>query len=816
MDADPPVTQHAPGAPGIGPTWTSSDKDTVGCTLGPARLWFTLGHGILNEVYYPRVDIPQIRDLGFIVAGGTGFWVEVKRLETREVRLAGEGIPAVEVVHRHPQFELGLRITPDRRRDVLLVEVVLEGDADLRPYVLLAPHLGGTGRDNTAAVDGFRGRRVLWAEQGPFALALVAADEHQRDAWERASAGYVGESDGWQDFARNGAMQWEYLRAGPGNVALMGSLPRRAVLALGFGSSRESAATLAISSLLRPFERAWQRQLVDWKSWHEKCSNHRALTMELPESVRHAFTVSAMALRVHQDKTYPGAMVASLSVPWGNTRDELGGYHLVWPRDLVECAGALLGLGAEEEARDSLRYLIATQHEDGHWYQNQWLGGKPYWEGVQLDEAGFSVLLAAALAERDALAGIEVEDMVRRALGFIARVGPSSDQDRWEEVAGVNTFTLAVCIAALVAGARFLDPEASAFSLALADYWNASIEDWTAARDTPLARRLAVRGYYVRVAPLQGIGDAEYQSHVRPIEDCATDPRPPVDGQVGVDFLQLVRFGLRRPDHPMVRDSLTVVDALLRVDFPGGPAWRRYNGDGYGEHEDGRPFDGSGRGRAWPLLTGERGHYELVAGNDPLPYLEAMAAMSGASGMLPEQVWDGDPIAARGLFPGRPSGSAMPLAWAHGELVKLVLSRELGRPFDRPEAVWARYRGRRPRSAKAFWSAQAPVGRIEPGQTLSVVLSEPGTVHWGTNGWQDVRDTPTGAVGLGLHVVELPTDRLARGETVDLTYRSARSGDWAGRDWRVTVVPRRARRAKGGSPGRVSKRRPPVTARGQE
>ena len=166
----------APGAPGLSPTWCSSAKDIVGCSLGPSRLWFTIGGGIVNEVYYPRVDIPQIRDLGFLVADGLGFWVEVKRLWQYTVELIEPGIPAVKVVHRHERFELALRIVPSVQRDVLLVEVALTGDESLRPYVLLAPHLGGTGLDNQAAVADYGGHRVLWAEQGPFALALAAVD----------------------------------------------------------------------------------------------------------------------------------------------------------------------------------------------------------------------------------------------------------------------------------------------------------------------------------------------------------------------------------------------------------------------------------------------------------------------------------------------------------------------------------------------------------------------------------------------------------------------------------------------------------------
>src|SRR6266567_6424699 len=146
---------HAPGAPGIPPTWTSSAKDMVGTSLGPARLWFTLGFGIVNEVYYPRVDTPQIRDLGFIVAGAGGFWSEIKRNADYSLRLLAPGVPAVEVVHQHPRYQLRLRITPDPRRDVLLIECRLDsagGDGELGLYVLVAPHLGATGFDNAASV----------------------------------------------------------------------------------------------------------------------------------------------------------------------------------------------------------------------------------------------------------------------------------------------------------------------------------------------------------------------------------------------------------------------------------------------------------------------------------------------------------------------------------------------------------------------------------------------------------------------------------------------------------------------------------------
>ncbi|HEY6824949.1 MAG TPA: glycoside hydrolase family 15 protein, partial [Steroidobacteraceae bacterium] len=435
----------APGAPGLSPTWCSSDKEMVGCTLGASKLWFTIGGGIINEVYYPRVDLPQIRDLGFIVGDGTAFWVEVKRLWRHTVQLAAPGAPAVRIVHRHERFELTLRVTPCESRDVLLIEVSLSGDETLKPYALLAPHLGGTGLGNRAAVADYRGRRLLWAEQGPFGLALAAVTAQQQEAFGRASAGVVGASDGWQDFARNGRLTWQYDDAGPGNVALIGELPRQAVLALGFGSSPESAATLALSALSEPFAISWERQLTAWTSWHTPCA-HDVLCMGLPAECAEQVRISTMVLRVHQDQTYPGALVASLSVPWGNTSEERPGYHLVWPRDLVESAGALFAVGALPEARNTLRYLQATQHADGHWSQNQWLGGKAYWEGLQLDETAFPVLLAVALDEHNALEGTEVRDMIQRALAFLIRNGPVTQQDRWEENAGLNTFTLALCI----------------------------------------------------------------------------------------------------------------------------------------------------------------------------------------------------------------------------------------------------------------------------------------------------------------------------------------------------------------------------------
>jgi glucoamylase len=779
----PTLTDDAPGNPGLLPTWASSAKDMVGTTLGPARLWFTIGYGILNEVFYPRVDLPQTRDLGFIVADGRGFWCEVKRLGTHRVDLAGPGIPAVEVTHIHPRFRLTQRIAPDARRDALLIEMRLDGDPDLLPYALLAPHVGGTGHGNVASVYSDRGHIVLAAEQGPFALALAASGKGQEDAWSAASAGYVGSSDGWQDFKRNGAMTWRYRRAGPGNVALIGQLPRQATLALAFGGSRESAATLALSALVQEFDAVWQDHVARWRDWQSSLQIKGLVPSRFEEKVR----LSAMVLRTHQDKTYPGAMVASLSIPWGNARNDIGGYHLVWPRDLVESALALVAMGAIDDARDSLRYLIATQLPDGRWHQNQWLGGTPSWTNVQLDEVGWPVLLAAALAERDALKGINASEMVQRALGFVVRTGPGSEQDRWEEIDGIGTFTLAICIAALVTGATLLSGPEQELALAVADDWNANIEEWTSVAGSALAQRFGVQRYYVRCAPLRVLQDRGAFADRIALRNRGPGAEIVAQDQVSTDFLQLVRFGLRRADDPLVRDTLKVADGMLRIDTPSGPVWYRYNEDGYGEREGGLPYLGVGIGRGWPLLTGERGHYELAAGGNAEALLEAMGNMTGPGGLLPEQVWDRASLPMAFLHPGKPTGSAMPLAWAHGEFIKLAMSIVAGTPIDPPRAVARRFANGGGVPTYEHWTVRAQRRRLRRERGLRWLLEERSTIQWTADDWKTEADLETKLGAYDLHVAELPAHRLAGARSLRFRLRNLVTGKWDTTDYALAV-----------------------------
>jgi len=764
------------------PTWAPARKDIVGASLGSSRLWFTLAQGIVTEVYYPRIDIPQIKDLGFIVADDQGFWVELRRLGDYTVTLPAPGVPAATVVHRHPRFTFTLEVCPSERRDTLLLRYRLEGDASLKPYALLSARLGDDALSNMAFVATHDGRGVLWAEQGPFALALSAMRPDGADAFERRSVGCLEVSDGWQDFNRNGRMTWAYDEAGPGTVSLMGEIARQGKLALGLAASKEAAATLSVSALLDDFDEEWDAHAQAWQEWLGQCRG-AAFGGQIDDRL----SLSATVLKVHQDRTYRGAAVASLSVPWGDTSTSRGGYHLVWPRDLVETAGALVAMESYRDARDVLRYLIATQHEDGHWFQNQWLGGRPFWQGLQLDEAAFPILLASLLAGREALDAIPVNDMIVRAVGFIARSGPSTCQDRWEEDAGLNMFTLAVAIAALVEGAEYLDGPAKEHALRVADYWNARLEDWAFVQGTPLAEQLKVDGYFIRTVPLDASGERQSFAETVTIKNLDHNPNLPASGQVSTDCLQLVRYGLRAADDPSITDSIKAIDHLLKTDTPSGPVWHRYNADGYGEHDDGTGFDGTGRGRGWPLLTGERGHYALCAGEDATLYLDAMMAMSSPLGLIPEQVWDTAPIPSHDLVPGKPSGSAMPLVWAHAEFAKLCHSLAAGRPVDRPAATWGRYRGVRPQIDYDIWGPNYRPTQIAAGHALYVAMNAPARVHFGTNGWQSVQDIDTEDTGLGVHVAHLPTDTLAPGDSIQFTFFWPESGNWEGRNFEVAI-----------------------------
>jgi len=259
---------------------------------------------------------------------------------------------------------------------------------------------------------------------------------------------------------------------------------------------------------------------------------------------------------------------------------------------------------------------------------------------------------------------------------------------------------------------------------------------------------------------------------------------------VSPDALALVRFGLRAPNDRRILDTVRVIDAVLKTDLPVGPCWRRYNGDGYGEHEDGSAFDGTGLGRPWPLLTGERAHYELAAGNasGAKALLSALEGFASDGDLIPEQVWDATDIPERELIRGRPSGSAMPLAWAHAEHVKLLRSLADGRVFDMPPQPRERYQVQQVRSRHAIWRFNHKCRTLPAGRVLRIELPAAGSVHWSADGWRTIHDTATIDSGLGVHYADLDSADLAVDREVVFTLYWSAESRWEGVNYTLRVI----------------------------
>jgi glucoamylase len=792
----------APGGPGGPARWTSSAKSGVGTALSNrSRVWFTLSHGIFNEIYYPRIDQACIRDMGLVVTDGATFFSEEKRDTDSRVRWLADGVPAFHLTNtsRDGRYNIEKEIVADPKRDTVLQRTRFRPQqgplSSYHLHVLLAPHLGNQGGGNSAWVDDFEGTPLLFARRNGSALALACSA-----AWIKRSVGYVGSSDGWQDLKAHQKMTWEYTRADNGNVALVGEIDLMAsqgnfLLALGFGEHPEEAARNAIASLHGGFDEARDAYLDGWQDWAKAllpANNGSTTPSDLSQK-------SLAVLRAHESKTAPGGLIASLSIPWGSSKgdNDLGGYHLVWSRDMVETAGGLLAAGAHDEVRRVLAYLRTTQQADGHWSQNMWLDGSPYWNGIQMDETALPVLLVDLALRQKALTEADVVQlwtMVRRAAGYLVRNGPVSPQDRWEEDPGYSPFTVAAQIAALLAAADLADLSHEAalgtYLRETADVWNSSIDRWMYASATDWCRRFDVTGYYVRIAPKEtGGGGARFESGVRIKNVAASEDTLAAIHLVSPDALALVRFGLRAAGDPRMRDTAKVIDALLKIETPTGPTWHRYNGDGYGEHEDGTPFDGTGIGRGWPLLTGERAHYELAGGHleSAKSLLATMESFANQGGLISEQVWDSPDIAARELHFGRPSGSAMPLVWAHAEHLKLRRSLQDGHLFDLPPQTVQRYLTDHTESPRMVWRFNHKIRSMPSGKLLRIETLAPAVVHWSADDWRTVQDATTRDTGLGVHTADLQVQRLSGGGRVDFTFHWLDAGRWEGVDFAVQI-----------------------------
>ena len=791
------IPRFAPGGPGIEPRWTRGTKAAVGTAYSTSsRVWYTLDDGCVTEVYYPTIDSPQIRDLQFLVTDGENFFHDERRNFVGEIDCISEAALGFTATNREKEgrYSIHKTILGDPHQNCLLIQTHLDAPPELLPklrmYVLCAPHLEIGGWHNNGEVLRFDGHTVLVAHKGNTWLVIGATVP-----FTECSCGYVGVNDGWTDLADNYRLDWQYDAVLDGNIALTGGLDlshsNKFTLALAFGTNRHNALSTLAQSLSIPFEQTLEAFTRQW----DRTSKRFALTAGSKSSK--LFERSVNLLLAHEDKTYPGAMIASLSIPWGDEKgdEELGGYHLVWTRDMVKCVTALLAVGDLHTPLRALIYLAVSQRGHGGFYQNFWIDGRPHWRGIQLDGVALPVLLAWRLWKLDALGNFDPYSMVRRACGFLIREGPVTAQDRWEEASGYSPSTLAVHIAALICAAEFFadrgDQGTAEFVRDYADFLESHIDRWTVTTQGTLVP--GVTRHYIRINP----GDIRHCTDEDP--NCGTlvlaNQGPgdraefPAKEIVDAGFLELVRYGIRDAHDSLIQDSLRVVDAVLKVDTPFGPCWRRYNHDGFGQRDDGASYNGWGVGRAWPLLTAERGHYELAAGRDPEPYLRALEKFSGGIGLIPEQIWDAPDLPSRHFLFGRKTGAAMPLLWAHAEYVKLRHSLVDGKSCDVIEPAYDRYvRGHREHRPIEVWKFNRQVPMIAVGTRLRIQATSPFLLHWTSDEWLHSTDTRSMATSVDIEFVDLPLP--VQSTTIRFTFLWVDENRWEGKDYTVELQAR--------------------------
>jgi len=748
----------------------------------------------VTEVYYPTIDSPQIRDLQFLITDGESFFHDERRNFDGEIGCIAEAALGFEVTKREKQgrYAIHKTILGDPHQNCLLVHTRLEAPpesrAKLRMYVLCAPHLEIGGWHNNGEVLRLRGRKVLVAHKGNTWLVIGATVP-----LTECSCGYVGVNDGWTDLADNYRLDWQYEAALDGNIALTGGLDLSCgtefTLGLAFGATRHDALSSLVQSLSIPFQQIRETFIRQW----DRTSRRFALAARCADSK--LFERSVNLLLAHEDKTFPGAMIAALSIPWGEKKsdEELGGYHLVWTRDMVKSVSALLAVGDLNTPLRSLIYLAVSQREDGGFYQNFWIDGRPYWQGVQLDEVAFPIILAWRLWKNGALAEFDPYEMVRRACGFLIREGPVTAQDRWEEASGYSPSTLAVHITALICAAEFLagrgEQATAEFVRDYADFLESHIERWTVTTQGTLVP--GISRHYIRINPAN-IGQCVDEDPNCGTLILANQPPGapyefPAKEVVDAGFLELVRYGIRDPHDSIMQESLRVVDAVLKVDTPFGPSWRRYNHDGYGQRPDGTAYKYWGTGRPWPLLTGERGHYELAAGRDAGLYLRALEKFAQGIGLIPEQIWDAPDLPSRYLRFGGPTGAAVPLLWAHAEYLKLQRSTADGKVFDLIEAAFDRYvRGSMERQAIEVWKLNRQIATVDPGTRLRIQANSPFLLHWTKDEWQHPTDTRSRSTAVGIDFVDLELGEQKA--PIRFTFLWLDENRWQGSDYKIEIA----------------------------
>ena len=768
------VAQIAPGAPGKAPTWAFSGKTGIGTSYEPytqgqyqdsvqnpiSRVWFSVAQGILTETMYGLIHNAQLKELQFVITGN-GF-VDTEKDNTissiEYLDTDANGRPqslAYKIINRDVEgkYQIEKHIFTDPDRDTLMMRVTFTAfEAGITPHLYVNPHIDNAGANDIGRIDH---QALIARTNDPHSSVMTVKSDID---FAQATTGFVGVSDGLADLADNGKLDTLYQATSSaenptqGNIAFTASYPALQAnqplnvnLAIGFGHDETSSLANANASLTAGYDKVLSQYNAGWHSYLQSLPAMPDMARSTTDNGKLLYT-SAMVLKAQEDKTYAGALIASLSNPWGDTVPAVTpstGYKAVWPRDFYQCAMAFLAMGDTQTPKVAFEYLKKVQVSDktpgysgtpGWFLQKTHVDGQIEWVGVQLDQTAMPIMLGWKLWQAGVLSQAELshwyQEMLKAAADFLVSGGevnldwnntqitpPKTQQERWEEQAGYSPSTTAAVIAGLVAASDIAkavnDSDASQRYLATAKTLNQQLEKHLVTTQGLLTDSQGIKTpYYLRLSPNGEPNTAEQLA--------ANNGRAGLDQRQILDggFLELVRYGVRGATDKLINQSLALVDNTelednlrLKYNFTAKdgssvPGFRRYGNDGYGEDtltganyaESGSNSDNQ-RGRVWPFFTGERGHFELALASAKgeltgahaqqtkqqliNTYVQGMETFANAGLMLPEQAWDGVGNATRYQYQlGQGTNSATPLAWTHAEYIKLVRSMSDGRVWD--------------------------------------------------------------------------------------------------------------------------------------
>jgi glucoamylase len=748
----------APGAPGAMSYFDLARKDCVGTARNTtSKVWFTVADGVLSDVYWPTVDATNVHTLQYVVTDGHTFTDLQTRDMTYRVVPDPTGmsctIVASDAAHH---YRITTTYIADPARDAVLMRTHFAGPSADQLYVRLDPLAGGTGGGalanppadtpqnaggNTATLATVHGGSVpvafnrnttTDAVNRSYAVPTYEALESSA-GFSAASVGYAGTASDGLTMLDSAHRLTGYGSAPDGHVTLTAQvrLPRHRTteLALGFGQTQSQALSVAAAAVTQPFGWTWARYESQWLRYDAGLNRP---SLRLGWSAVRDYYESVNVVKASEDKTFPGAIAAGLASPWGQsvpageTTDGeptyFGSYREVFARDLYEAFTGLLVAGDIQTAQAATLFLFDRQQQaDGSMPRNSLENGQPAPDtgGLQLDETSYPILMdwQSGLAGDTSL----YENHVIPAADFLVAHGPSDGVERWEEQSGYSPSTIAAEIAGLTAAAHIAqqhgDSARARVYQATADDFARNIKAWDVTTNGPLITP-SVPSYFLRITKNAdpNSGDSVDLGNGGP----TVDQRSLIDA----GFLDLVRLGVLPASDPVITNSLTVVDDTIERQTPSGPGFYRYGTtptesvDGYGDCFQpsgsdcsvlGAPWPPTdhGTGHLWPVLSGERGEYEVAAGDPSFArtLLQSMQNMQSGQGLEPEQAWEDPNVPATddpsdptdpatdsiGFVDGKAAGSASPLTWAQAQYARLALDLSAGRNLETPSIVTARY-----------------------------------------------------------------------------------------------------------------------------